>query len=60
MSTVRRSGAGNFAPDPARASRTGSKGGVASGGNFKHRPGRARVAGRKGGLISCRGPKHEV
>lgn len=60
MTTVRHGGAGNFAADPARASKAGSKGGAASGGNFKHCPDRAREAGRKGGLISRRGPKPEI
>lgn len=55
MTTVSRSGAGNFAADPARSSRTGSKGGAASGGNFKHRPGRARVAARKADISAAGG-----
>ncbi len=60
MTTVRRSGAGNFAADPARASPDGQQRRYSQRRQLQTSPGRARVAGRKGGLISRRGPKPEI
>ena len=49
MASTKRENPGNFANDPARASRAGQKGGQLSGGNFKHDRERASRAGHKGG-----------
>ncbi|MBZ6392447.1 MAG: general stress protein [Pantoea dispersa] len=52
--SVHRSGKGNFAEDPQRASDAGRKGGQISGGNFSNDPARAVEVGRKSGSVSRR------
>lgn len=53
MTTVSRSGGGNFAADPARPPGREAKAVQPAEGNFKHRPGRARVAGRKADISAA-------
>lgn len=54
MTTVSRSGGGNFAAGPARAPPgREAKAVQPAEGNFKHRPGRARVAGRKADISAA-------
>lgn len=50
MTTVSRSGGGNFAAGPPGRE---AKAVQPAEGNFKHRPGRARVAGRKADISAA-------